>query len=111
MRSTSMCGLLVSLREARKRTVDSRLIVTKPCPTLLILYYLLTLEQKKVTRKLRQITTQLAAQPTDPALTSQKRALEIDLAYTLHYPLFFKYISLFPSASTSSEEGAENQPS
>lgn len=62
------------------------------------------LERQKVTRKLKQITRQLSLQPDSSDLQSQKLDLESRLEYTIHYPLLFKYVSLFADSGIETED-------
>ncbi|KNC97958.1 uncharacterized protein SPPG_06946 [Spizellomyces punctatus DAOM BR117] len=56
--------------------------------------YIRFVEQKKCTRKLKALRTQLSTQDTkDPTALHEA---ETNLAYTIHYPADLKYISLFP---------------
>ncbi|TPX71435.1 hypothetical protein SpCBS45565_g01010 [Spizellomyces sp. 'palustris'] len=56
--------------------------------------YIRFVEQKKCTRKLKALRTQLSTQDTKD--TTALHEAETNLAYTLHYPVDLKYISLFP---------------
>lgn len=59
--------------------------------------YVRFVERQKATRKLAQASKKLEKEPDNKDLQRAKLEAELDLAYTMSYPLIFKYISLYPS--------------
>ena len=68
------------------------------------------IERQKATRALKRIRTQFSTSaPADPENNESNSAIheaEVDLAYTMYYPLAEKYQSLYPRTSA---QGSENE--
>ncbi|KAL8699709.1 MAG: hypothetical protein Q9201_005851 [Fulgogasparrea decipioides] len=65
-------------------------------------------ERQKATRNLKKLRTRLASavveSPEYQSLQNEIHDAEVDLNYTLYYPLAEKYVSLFPRGETPKEQ-------
>ncbi|KAK5779062.1 Efg1p PWA37_003908 [Arxiozyma heterogenica] len=66
-------------------------------------------ERKKSLRKYKQVTKQLKEDPNNDELKEKLEKCKIDVCYVVNFPKTEKYIALYPTFSSSSDNTTEEQ--